>query len=424
MPISYIPVDNLLKRIIAFGIGVTLLAGSAFAVLWGFANAAASQAEFIEVAEQAVSVSPGDPQTHYAMAVLLDDSFDPGDFDKALGHYETAASLSQYNYWYWLELGRAYERRGDPAKAETALRYALSLAPNYATAQWSLGNALLRQGKTEEAFALIRTAVAGDPKYTETAATLAWQLSGGDINAVRSSIGDSVRLNAALAALLAKEKRFDESAAVWSAIPAAERRDSLKEAGAALFSQMLEAKRFRAAVQIASEISEGENERTAIGRINNGGFENAVKPTGAQIFDWQLGAGQNPQIVLTNGQKRSGSNSLVLVYNAGDRSGNVRGFSQTVAVEPGKTYTLRFAYRSELKTAANFKFVISNAADSSPIAASDPISASSDWAAAEVRFTVPMNTDGVVIEFKKDSCPQTVCTVSGSLWIDDVSLSE
>ncbi|MDM7923244.1 MAG: hypothetical protein QUS14_13165 [Pyrinomonadaceae bacterium] len=424
MQISRITIDTLSKKLALAAAAVIAVIFGAFAVIWGFANGAASQAEFVEAAEQAVSISPSDPQTNYAYAVLLDQSFGPGDAQKALAYYERAVSFAPGNYFYWLELGRAYERQGDAAKAESAVRHALTLAPNYSAVQWALGNLLIRQGRTAEAFGPIRDAVAGDPKFTETAASLAWQVSGNDIAAVKAMIGDSVRINAALASLLAKDKKYDAAVEFWNAIPPNERRALPKESANAFYDLLVAGHRYREAAKIAAELGEGERTQVAVGKIFNGGFESAVRPSGAPLFDWQLANGQNPQIVLSNGQKHSGSNSLLLVFNEADRAADIRRFSQAVAVEPGREYIFRYYYRTDLKTQFTFKWKIGNSTDGSPIAMSDPLPAKSEWAAGELRFTVPQNTDGIFIEFGRDTCSAGVCTAAGNIWFDDISLSE
>src|SRR5687767_4526530 len=126
-----------------------------------------------------------------------------------------ATGSSPQNYLLWLELGRARERSGDAEGGERALRRALELAPNYSRVQWALGNALLRQGRTDEAFAEIRKAVVGDPTFAEPAVTAAWQFFDADVAAIRRAMDGSPRFDSALAALLARERRFGEALDIW-----------------------------------------------------------------------------------------------------------------------------------------------------------------------------------------------------------------
>lgn len=385
---------------------------------WGLANSAASRAESVEVAEYLTRLAPDDPQTHYAAAVFLEKSFDPVDIEKALYRLEMAAGRSPNNYLLWLELGRARERSGDAEGAESALRRALALAPNYSRVQWALGNALLRQGRTDEAFAEIRKAVVGDPALADSAATAAWVFFDGDIEAIRRAMDGSTRFESALAGLLVREKRFAEALEIWDRLPAAEKRTSFKDTGATLLGKLLEAGRFRDAVRVAAEIGAGD---VQAGTVSNGGFESAVKTEGAGVFEWQISAGIEPQIVLNGKVHHGGTNSLYFIFNSKDGK-DFRTVSQTVAVEPGADHQLELFYGSDLKTSAQFKWEIVDAVDGKRLAVTDPIAVRApEWTALRVGFKAPATGDGIVIRFIREGCG-AVCAVNGTLWFDDISI--
>ena len=418
MPIQSIKIDAVWKK------AVLAICGAAFAFAgwqfakWGLASSAASRAGDVDVALYLTGLAPADPQTHYAAAVFLEKSFDPKDIEKALQELETATAVSPNNYLLWLELGRARERSGDAEGAERALRQALALAPNYSRVQWALGNALLRQGRTEDAFAEIRKAVVGDPALADSAATTAWLFFDGDINAIRKAMDGSARFESSLAALLMREKRFDEALEIWNKIPADEKKTFHKATGSLLAAKLLEGKRFRSAVQVTNEI--GAVDGLQPEKINNGGFESAVKSEGAGPFEWQIAPGLHPQIALSGGQKHGGSNSLYLIFNATDAK-EFRTVSQTVAVEPGATYRLEVSYRSDLKTAAVFKWQILDAADGKLIASTEGNAPRAEWTPLHAEFKVPAESDGITIRLVREGCGQ-VCNISGNLWFDDLSL--
>lgn len=391
--------------------------GSVFAAKWGFAYTAARNADLPDVAELAISLGPDDPQTHYSAAVLFEKTFVPEDQKRSLAEYEAAVALSPNNYLLWLEFGKARERSGDQVGAEAALRKALELAPNYSRVQWALGNALLRSGKTEEAFAEIRKAVAGDAAYTNSAAGIAWQLLGGDMAAVRRAIGDSTRLNAAIATLLAGQKRYDESFEIWNSLPADDKSVTLKELGDALHKQMIEAKKYRYALEIASQTGIFEASENAIA---NAGFEKEIKPQSSAIFEWQIADGGNPRIGPNRDQKHSGEYSLLVSFGKSGRE--FRTVSQTVAVEPGRTYDLELFYRADLKTIAVFKWEIADAADGKALAVTAPFANAAEWTATTVKFTVPEGSDGVTVKLVRENCEPPVCSVTGNLWFDDFRL--
>ena len=145
-----------------------------------------------------------------------------------------------------------------------------------------------------------------------------------------------------------------------------------------------------------------------------------MRPDTAGTFEWQIAAGLQPQIVLSGAQKNSGNNSLFIIFNS-DAAADFRTISQTVAVEPGRSYELELFYRSDLKTAAEFKWEVVDTADGKQIAVSGPVAIKSDWAPLRVGFKVPAASDGVIIRFARTGCG-AVCAVNGNLWFDDVTL--
>jgi tetratricopeptide (TPR) repeat protein len=239
-------------RIIVPILAVVCVISTYFFVKWFFANTIASRAIYKEIADFAVGLAPSDPQTHLASAVLYEKTFLPDDLSKSLAEYEEAVALSPYDFRLWFELGKARERNGDTQSAEIALRKALELAPNYSQVQWTLGNFLLREGKSDEAFVEIRKAAEGDKKFANPAIAGAWLLFQGDVVQIKKYVGDSVNLKAAFASALAREKRFDEALEIWNSLSEDARKTDFKSNGDEIYQKMLEAKKYRAALQLYS----------------------------------------------------------------------------------------------------------------------------------------------------------------------------
>jgi hypothetical protein len=159
------------------------------------------------------------------------------------------------------------------------------------------------------------------------------------------------------------------------------------------------------------------------GQITNGGFEGDIKTQDVPIFEWQLGAGSQPQIALTDGQKHSGSRSIWLIFNSTEAK-DFRTISQYVAVEGGKTYQFDAFYRSDLKSAAAFRWEIVNASDGTRLAVTDAVSNSPEWKQLSARFTVPQAAEAVIIRLARDNCTSAICPAAGKLWFDDLSLQQ
>jgi tetratricopeptide (TPR) repeat protein len=408
-------------RTIALGAAACVVVCTTFVVIWGFANTASLDADTPEIGEFLASAAPADPQTQFVAAALLENTFEPADVEKALRHYELAVAASPHNYLLWMQLGKARDRSGDSEGAEVALRKALSLAPHYSSVHWTLGNAMIRHGRIEEGFEEVRKAVSGDPLLTKNATMTAWQFFDGDIESVRNAIGDSAPLRAELASILAKEGRFDDAVKIWSSLSNPEKRTNLVTTGEAIYGQLLAAKRYSSALQVLSEIRPEEADH-GIGKVSNGGFERTVKLQKAGLFEWNIGEGVRPQIGLNDGNKWSGNLSLLMAFGSGSKE--FRQVWQTVAVVPGERYEFELFYRAELNSKAQFSWVIVNASDNSELAAVNLKSLTTDWTSERIDFVAPSNSDGIIIRFERFGCETPACSVSGSIWFDDISLSK
>jgi hypothetical protein len=411
------------RKLLLLGALLLVISVNYFFGKWALANMASTHADIIEVAELAESLGPDDPQTHYATAVLYEKSFLPDDIARGLGEYAQAAALSPNNYLLWLDLGNARARDGDLPGSERALRIAGELAPNYGSVQWSLGNVLLRQGKTGDAFASIQKAAVADPEYAPAGANIAWQYFSGDIARIRGAVGDSPAIIGALIPLLSAQKRVDEALTFWNVLPTGKGERQLKQSGTTLYNDLIGLKRFRDAAYVYADVSADGAAKPEPGKIINGDFEGDIKMQGASAFEWAIADGLQPQIALTDGQKHGGGRSLVFVFNQNGTS-DFRQISQTVVVDPGKTYELEAFYKGDLQTSASIQWEIVNGSDSTVLASTAKIVAAADWTKSSVLFTVPPTTDGIIIRLVKNGCSSASCPVTGKIWFDDFILNK
>ena len=97
--------------------------------------------------------------------------FEAGDYDKAVKAFQQALTANPRSAETYYSLGLAYSAQGNQDKAVKNLMTALRLKPNFPQAHISLGQiygqqglTLLRQGHPERATAVLKDAVAQDPK--------------------------------------------------------------------------------------------------------------------------------------------------------------------------------------------------------------------------------------------------------------------
>ncbi|MBX3243618.1 MAG: hypothetical protein KF685_04010 [Acidobacteria bacterium] len=422
MSVSVINIKPKIRLAGVVAVPLLLLILSFLTLKWAAGRAVALQAELPEEAEYAIGLAPGDPQTHFAAGIMRSETFGIENYDLALTHFENSAALSPHNYLIWLEVGRLRERSGEAKDGEEALRFASLLAPNYSSVQWAIGNNLLRQGRYDEGFAEIRKAVHSDPKYTAPAVGVLWNILNGNVDEIQKALGDLPQARIALISTLSSSGRHDDAVATWNSLSTEEKRSEQAESAAnSLLKVLIDGKRFRDALKIVADRTDG-NAIPALATVTNGGFESPINIRATSLFDWTFPDGNAPQISPTDGSRRSGNFSIVFAF--GNLSDKFRSPYQTIAVEPGKRYRLEVFYRSELKTKAKLVWKVIGLGDKKVLAVSDPLKESSaDWESVVMNFAVPDDTDGVQISFVREGCSGIQCAVGGLLWLDDISLT-
>jgi len=426
LPLKIVKTRSWLAAVLLTAAALLCLTAAWFFIKWNFINVAAanldpSRPESMLVVDWLTQVSPNDPQTHFAAASLFEKTFETDDLTRSLREYEMAAALSPHNYVMWLNLGKARSLNGDAEGAEAAYARALELAPNYSSVQWVYGNLLIREGKSDEGFALLSKAAVLNQAYARTAVATALQMTDGDVVQARRMMGDSDITNVTLATSLAALKRDDEAFDSWSRLTAADKADNFGEQGQALVGEFAAAKRFQLAARVEADLQTSDAAKPAVGQVVNGGFETAVKLKDTNLFDWKIDDGLEPQIGLTEAQKHSGNSSLWIAFDSFKASG-FRAVSQTVAVVPATSYELEIFYRSDIKSAATLKWEVADAATGKAIASTAPMVPTADWTPIKAGFSVPADVDGVIIRLVREGCIGSSCRMSGKIFFDDISI--
>jgi hypothetical protein len=323
-------------------------------------------------------------------------------------------------------LGKMRERAGDAEGAEKALRKALELAPAFAQIHWTLGNVLLRQGKTEEAFDEIRIAAERNPTFAPAAVDAAIQAFGSEnLDEIIRRAGNSSTARASLIKFLAKDGRFDQALEIWNMLSTEEKLAN-KDEGSALFSSLMTAKQFRLAQSLYRENPAVEDlEKPAFEQISNGDFESDRVANSANPlpFAWFIPDGAEPAIGVDPAVRRGGARSLQLAFRTVSAQ-DFRQLYQAVAVEPAARYRLEFYTRTVgVKSGATVRWDIEDAADGKILVSSPAVpTGDNDWQKNAVEFTVPPKTDGVNVKLARAACNMPPCALVGRIWFDDFSL--
>ena len=401
---------------------VAALAFGWFSVRWQFGNMLAgltspTEPNAAEVALAARSLAPGDPSAMWLSAVAESEVFSPEQINSAIrGHIETVR-LSPYHYFWWLELGRAYEQADKGEQAEKAFLRAVELAPAYTLPRWQMGNFYLRQGNEEKAFQELKRAAENDAVYREQVFSIAWDYFEQDTARLESLMGNSPEIRVGLAKFYASKELPEKSLEKWRSLDTAHQERN-RDVGELIAQALFEKRYLKTAVEFVRELEIEMDVK--VESVQNPGFEGEVAPgEGPVFFGWNIQPVENVRIVLARGKKKSGNRSLQISFSGYDKA-EFNNVYQTIALEPGEVYELSFWLKTEdLMSAGTPKLEILNAADNRIIAASDPMpTGTADWQNISVRFTVPEGSEGVLIRTSRAYCGEQ-CPLVGTIWYDD-----
>ena len=401
-------------------VGLSILAIAACLFLiqasarFGFARLLARYAEVtnsVPAADEAVRVSPYDPETQRARAAVLSSL---KMYPEANHAFENALSLRWRDDRLWIQLGNTREEVGDNEAALAALNEAVRWAPFYAHPHWQRGNLLLRMGRSGEAFTDLRQAAGANQKYLPNLIDLAWGLSRGDVKATVElcGINDDAGRFALIRFLATKGKSvevLDQLRLLTTPLSAEKNQE--------LVRLLFAAKSFRGAFAVL-----GANTSQPV--LLNSGFEEPffVNDSGT---GWIVSAEKGNRVAIDVSEKSEGAKSLQIVLD-GNWTPGVPQLSQTVIVEPERTYRVSFSVRTkDLVTGGPPFITASDATNNQLLGKSENLTtASSSWVTMSFEFTTLTSSEAVTIRLQRNSCDPVPCPIFGTLWLDQFHIEK
>lgn len=362
----------------------------------------------VPAVDQALQIAPADADTHRSRATILNRTQNPAEAAKSLA---IAASLRYRDDILWIELGNTREELGDADGALAALDQAVRWAPHYAHTHWQRGNLLLRMRRPVDAFNELRLTTTANPAYTPNLIDLAWGISGEDIKTTESILeikDDTTRL--ALIRYLARKgkgREVRDQIASLSTPPTTEIKNELARL---LFA----AKAYREAFELAG----------AGQLLINGGFEEPIAFNDV-TFGWIIAADQKKRAAIDVSEKFDGAKSLQINFDGAWAPGAPL-LSQTIVVDPGKTYRLSFAVRTkDLVTGGPPVILVNDANDNQLLGRSENLpTATTPWRTSTLNFTTTTTTQAVIIRLQRNNCDSSPCPIFGTLWLDEFHIDQ
>lgn len=337
-------------------------------------------ADSLPAADEAARLSPSDPEVHRARAAVLSRQQKHAE---AVNTLEAALSLRHRDDLLWLALGNAREEAGDTNGALAAFDQAVRWAPHYAHTHWQRGNLLLRMGRTDEAFGQLREAAVANRDYFPHLIDLAWGISKGEAKRTEELIEiRDAHQRLAFVLFLAKKRNYPAAYGIWFGV-----KDSHR---AVLF---------------------------------NGGFEEPLVFDGPELGRWSLlDERTKNKLAIDVSEKFAGTRSLQITLDGNWNPGTPL-LSQTVLVEPSKTYRVSFSVKTkDLVTGGPPVFTVNDATSNDLLGKSESFPSTSSWLTLNFEFTTLATSEAAVIRLQRNNCEPSPCPIFGIVWLDEIEL--
>lgn len=370
---------------------------------------------------RATQIEPGYGEYWYNLAVFHRTDIARANPALALSELQRAIADDPRSADYWAELGDAYEAQGDLDSAREAYRRALENYPSSGDVRWRYGNFLLRQNQTAEAYAQLHEALITDPKVTELAISRIWRATG-DARALLDEVLPNTDQSLRLALkFFCDSNEIDPAMEAWSHIVAAGRAQPLKISFPLidLLASRGRSDDSRTVWTQALQLSGTPAPAANASLVYDGGFELESVNGG---LDWHLDPEKGTSFELDAATFHSGQHSLRINFD-GTQNLDFRQVAQRIPVKP----STRYEFSGWLKTAAistdsGVRFAIEADSRAVPQAMLENLTGDHDWTNQRVQITTTADTHFLTIEVRRIPSRKFENQISGTAWVDDVSL--
>jgi tetratricopeptide (TPR) repeat protein len=405
-----------------FGLG-SLLAWGLTSVYQDFrGQALATLDRNADVLQEAARDRPDDPELQRQLGWLY--LFDPVllDAERAMRHIQRAVELSPFDWSLWIDVGRAYEQRGQQPQAGQAYQKAIALAPTYFRPRWVYANFLLRSDRAEPGTNEFAHLAEANPDAAAQIFDLVWQASGGN-SQVLVAFGQRLSSDitrSKLVAFLAQRGKYEEALAAWKGMgPDPE----LKVAsGLAIISKLMGAQQWEQAQHLWPQVVQVRygNLSSDEAIFWNRGFERDPLRTG---FDWILESSPEVDVSIDTTVNQAGARSLLLRFRQHE---NVRfgGVSHYLLVNPSTPYRLQFQYKTEDMLARNGLAVeVTDAERPERLRVQSPsLRNPTEWTAEALTFQTSADTRVIRLRILRQPTNVLHDYIAGKVWFDEFAL--
>ncbi len=372
--------------------------------------------------EKAIRLTPSNPDPYYRLALLYEWGVQKADLQQSLQYLKKAIERNPLEQQYWLSLAKLHFRMGEIESSQKALERAIQVFPTGYQGRWMSGNLLLQQGKTEEAIAHFSYLLTHYPNQSYLIyEVLRRAINDSDFIFERVIPKDPFSTHQYLTYLY--EIRDHESARrVWQkrlllGHPAG-RNETLQH-----IEFLLQEAEIHEAFNLwkARLREEGLPFPQGGELITNGGFEE--EGLLGRGFDWKISPVGGAKAWFDPSNAFQGKRSLKIEFD-GKENVDFHHVTQYVALKPETDYLLTAQVKTRgVTTKSGLKIEVVGRGASFH-RASEPLIGDNDWRKIEVAFRTPAKIRGGLIRLRREKTDKFDRFISGTVWIDQVTLRE
>lgn len=373
---------------------------------------------------RAAQLEPGNGDYWDRLGIYREYDFDNSDLTLAIQYYQKALERNPRSDLYWMHLAGAYEMTGDAGKAREAYEKAKAAYPISAEVAWNYGNFLLRQSQLAAGFTEIQHAVLTDPHLLPLAISRGWQSDPDVSHLFRGLLPPTQEAYFGALDYFCSIHEDEAAMAAWKRLLALKQSLQLPKSFPFL-DELIQQQRADDAKQVwrealtAAEWPSAAPEEGSI--IWNGGFETEIANGG---LDWREVAVAGGSMNIDTTTYHSGTHSLRLDFLGGSNVDFVN-VTQYAPVEPTTRYHFRGYLRTDdISTESGFRFVLLDPNHPAELPVSTPdLTGTNAWTPVEASVTTGPETHFLLIQLRRLPSRLFDNKLSGTVWVDDVSLT-
>jgi len=370
----------------------------------------------------AAAWEPDNPEHWYRLGRYYQIDFENADLPRAISNYQRATAIAPGTAGYWLDLAESRETIMQMAEAEQAFRRAQQAYPLSAEVAWRFGNFLLRQNRQDEAFREIHAALSVQPSLTALAISRCWQGTQ-DIERILSlALPAGPETYWGAIDFLVEAREPGAAMVVWNRLMAGNPSFPLQKTFRLqdMLVETAHASDARSVWQQSLAAAMNQRDSQPGGSLLwNGGFEQELLNGG---MSWRFRKVAGADLTFDGRVAHSQGRSLRVKFD-GTRNVDFEQPWQYVVVEPNTRYRLSAYFRTEgLTTSSDLRLEVQETHFGGALQATARLAGTQYWTPSEAEFTTDAETRLVRVALRRRPSQKLDNKISGTIWMDDVSL--